>query len=512
MKRTRQLLAGVMLLTCASLHGQKFQWARETSSGYMAMISDNSGNVITTSMDGIIECIGSQGDTLWTQSYLGMAYATGLVQDSHGDYYITGSFQDEVVFGDTAITSQKDYDIFIAKVDGATHTFSWVKQISGSDLSGGIRLVADTHGNIYFGGYFIGDCTFGNTTLHSAGDRDIVVTKMDADGNVLWAKAYGGADYDGIIDMKMNGEDVVIAGLFTSSASFGATKLTGKSSISSFACSIHSDGNINWVKGYDYCTLQGLGYDAGNNLYVTGRFTGNVDFGSGKTINTGNTFGDVFLAKLNNQGVALWAVKSTGSYFNVGQAVVTDADNNVYLAGAFSDSIHFGKLAAESHGEIDGFLIKFNSQGEPQWMKSYGGPGQDGANKLSFSQDGTKLYVMGNLQDGPVELDDVVLNGNFSGVTFVGSISGGFSGIEHYTTPEPAFKVYPNPSSGHVSFQWEGALNQAINIQITDISGRLIFQKQMKAGEYSLQIGNLTPGIYMIQSNQNQSAQKLVVY
>ncbi|GAA4364086.1 hypothetical protein GCM10023185_33290 [Hymenobacter saemangeumensis] len=108
--------------------------------------------------------------------------------------------------------------------------------------------------------------------------------------------------------------------------------------------------------------------DPAGNVYVAGNFTTTLSLGS--TTFTGNG-PDGFLAKYDAQGNVLWAYQVGGAgQQNVG-AVATDADGNVFVGGQFTSAVSFGALALSAPGTV-GYLAKFNAQGQPQWARVIG--------------------------------------------------------------------------------------------------------------------------------------------
>ena len=110
-----------------------------------------------------------------------------------------GSFQGTADFdpgaGTFNLTSAGDYDIFISKLDSSGN-FVWAKSLGGTgyDVSYGIAL--DSGGNVYTTGSFSGTVDFdpgaGTFNLTSAGTGDIFVSKLDSNGNFVWARSLGG--------------------------------------------------------------------------------------------------------------------------------------------------------------------------------------------------------------------------------------------------------------------------------------------------------------------------------
>ena len=70
----------------------------------------------------------------------------------------------------------------------------WAKQMGGNSSDYGLAIATDASVNVYTTGYFIGTVDFdpgpGVFNLTSVGSTDIFITKFDAGGNLVWAKAY----------------------------------------------------------------------------------------------------------------------------------------------------------------------------------------------------------------------------------------------------------------------------------------------------------------------------------
>ncbi|MEN6445086.1 MAG: SBBP repeat-containing protein [Candidatus Cloacimonas sp.] len=190
--------------------------------------------------------IDSNGNWLWAKQAGGTDYDEGksITVDTNGNSYVTGVFSGSATFGTTTLTS---YDIFIAKLD-SNGNWLWAKQAGGTVCDEGNSIAVDYDGNIYVTGWFSDSATFGNTTLTSSvhyvysNNRDIFVTKLDSNGNWLWAKQAGGTgdDYSYSIAVDSDGNSYV-TGNFYVIANFGTTTLTSSGSSDIFISKI---GNL----------------------------------------------------------------------------------------------------------------------------------------------------------------------------------------------------------------------------------------------------------------------------
>jgi hypothetical protein len=97
--------------------------------------------------------------------------------------------------------------------------------------------------------------------------------------------------------------------------------------------------------------------DANGNVYVAGATTGGLD---GNTL-TGTR--DFFVTKYNSSGVKQYTrqLGVTGKITN-GYSVATDANGNVYVAGDTAGGLDGNTLT----GTLDFFVTKYNSSGVKQ--------------------------------------------------------------------------------------------------------------------------------------------------
>ena len=118
----------------------------------------------------------SNGDVLWAKIYTGFNIGYSVQQTTDGGYIIAGS----------NYTTNNDYDAYLIKTNSTGDTL-WTRAYGGSDpdYAYSVKQTSD-------GGYIIA----GITRSFGAGLIDPYLVKTDANDNLLWSKAYGGASYD----------------------------------------------------------------------------------------------------------------------------------------------------------------------------------------------------------------------------------------------------------------------------------------------------------------------------
>ena len=131
--------------------------------------------------------------------------------------------------------------------------------------------------------------------------------------------------------------------------------------------------------------------DDSNNVYVTGTFFGTNPFGTA----IGNQ--DVFLAKYKPSGELVWSRTLGAPRYNEGRGIDVDRNGNVYITGDFYGTLSLGDQSVTSHGDADAFIAKFNSNGDLQWLRNYGSDGGERGHALAVDGNGN-VYATGEFQ------------------------------------------------------------------------------------------------------------------
>lgn len=341
-------------------------------------------------------------------------YAHSITVDASGNTYITGSYKDVVDFdpgsGTSNLTSMGGSDIFILKLD-ASGNFMWAKSMGGSMDDEGYSVMTDLSGNIYLAGTFEGTSDFdpgsGKSDVISAGGSDAFIAKLDASGNLMWTKTFGGSGDDEAKDLMMDlSGSIYAAGNFRNTVDFDPgsgtdnRNATGMSDM--FMLKLDASGNFMWAKtmgGMFDDNLRSIALDGTGNIYATGSFAGMMDFdpGSGTSNQTSNGLSDMFVTKLDASGNFMWAHNIGGLLDDNGSDLTTDASGNVYLTGSFNGLVDFdpgsGNTSLTSLGGSDAFILKLNTTGSFQWARNMGGLLFDNANAIALDISGNVIIT-----------------------------------------------------------------------------------------------------------------------
>ncbi|MEO0934789.1 MAG: SBBP repeat-containing protein, partial [Cyanobacteria bacterium J06641_2] len=260
------------------------------------------------SPDGFITKFDTNGKVQWVKQFGGKdfqdsAFGEGITLDSQGNSYVTGTFKDEIKFGELELTSNGSNDGFVTKYN-ADGTVAWANNFGGDAFDKGSEIAVDAAGNSYVTGLFKNSATFGSFTLNGGTKNDIFVTKLDDAGNFKWAKNFGGT-----VDDKGNGITVdklgntFITGSFRSTASFGDTSLKSNGLSDGFITKLDTEGNVKWAKKFGGKSNDegfGITLDESENIYLTGSFEDEIKFGDNTLKSSAIDDKDAFIVKLDN--------------------------------------------------------------------------------------------------------------------------------------------------------------------------------------------------------------------
>lgn len=311
----------------------------------------------------------SNGDFVWAKSLGGISWDNGydIALNPSGEILLTGYFQGVADFdpgpGTFDLTSTSaSQDIFICKLN-SNGDLVWAKGIGGDSDENGYGIAVDGAGNVYTTGFFLETADFdpgvGTYVLTNTGISDIFVSKLDTDGDFVWAKAVGGSSggegWDVAVDDFGN---VYTTGLFTATVDFdpgtGTFNVSSSGFQDAFVLKLESDGDFAWAGAMGGALNDNgrcIAVDTSGNIYTSGFFQADGDFDPGAATfilsNVGNN--DVFVSKLETDGSFVWAKAMSGSSDEVGNGIDVDASKNVIVAGYFQGTVDFDPGTAVSN-------------------------------------------------------------------------------------------------------------------------------------------------------------------
>jgi hypothetical protein len=239
----------------------------------------------------------------WSKGFGGMDhdYGAGVVADSSGTVWATGYFTETVDFGGGSLSTTGNDDIFLVSFTQAG-VHRWSKGLGGYSMDKGTAVTLDAGGNAYVTGYIMGTVDFGGgpVTGGGLGSADIFLASFTPAGAHRWSKGFGSASPDEGRGLAASGGHIYLSGTFRDTIDFGGGALTSAGSSDIFLAGFTQTGVYSWSEGFGDTSFDdghGLAADPAGNLYATGTFSGQVDFGGGVLTSAGS--GDGYLIKLS---------------------------------------------------------------------------------------------------------------------------------------------------------------------------------------------------------------------
>ena len=235
---------------------------------------------------------------------------TSICVDHSGNLLTTGFFRSNVDFDPNAayypLLALGLYDVFILKLDAAGN-FIWAKRTGGSGSDLGYGITCDLSNNVLITGAASGliDCNPG-AGVFNLNTYGCFVSKLDSNGNFIWAKATGGPakltaysiDQDNAGNIYLGGN---LYGTTDADPGPAVYNITKSNYEAGFIIKLDVNGNFVWASGMDYICAIALN---GSVMYRTGRFSNTTDLNPGSGINnvTSNGVTDIFIDKFNYCG------------------------------------------------------------------------------------------------------------------------------------------------------------------------------------------------------------------
>lgn len=393
----------------------------------------------------------------------------GITPDHSGNVIFNGTFYDSATLGNEFFVANGRIDFFVAKYNSVGN-FEWAIQAGGDEAEYECYAGTDNADNIYFvGGYYSSQIQIGNYSLDlPEGAGDIVLSKIDPDGQVYWAKSKGGSpvptmdNYGWPTGLKTDSEGTCyVKGWYGDSASFDNYLLVSPyRSSSKFIAKFDPDGNTSWANpiiehsyGSDYNQMD---IDQPGNVYLGMTISDTISFGDVYTYNKPDpfSFSDLFIAKYSSQGALDWVkfiLCPSTSYLS--SATVTNP-SGIFIGGYFNNSITFQDIELKSD------------------------------NRHGF----------------------VALIGEASGID-----------VYNRASANASFSIYPNPAVRKADIEFELQNKVPVSVAIYNLTGQFIESvicghQEPGKHQMSINIENYKPGVYYLQLNAGKQTwiQKLI--
>ncbi len=337
---------------------------------------DRAGNIYFASFqqaekepfaDMMIYKFAPDGTELWRTAWGGKYMEKAFIVTVAGSFAYVGGLTY------TSAVSLTEADMAVVALDlengEIAWDFTWGQGYGYEEVDG---LVVDGD-SIYLSGW-----TTGKTT-----GNDVAVLKLDLQGNLIWAKSWGGSGWDEADGQMVVDQDTLyVAGRYN-----GANMVLGGQGLIARFSKETGEYLSHEVWGGPIGT-DALGM-AGDGTYL---------YTVGLTIDRGNG-GQIFLRKWDKDLNLIWEQLWGGKGSEDARAIAIGPDGDIYIAGA-SDSYSNGN-------GMDIVLLRYDLSGRLVWFRTWGGAQNDASHGIALFED--RVLIAGNTRSAGNGQDDALL-------------------------------------------------------------------------------------------------------
>ena len=276
------------------------------------------------------------------------------------------------------ITDENTDVVGFSIVEGTgSNKLEWVKQFGTTSSEYSSASAVDSNGDILTVGYTYGKLPDNNKT----GNYDGFVAKYSKDGNKQWIKQFGTNRYDIVNGVTTIGTDIYVVG-----STYGTfANEISKGSYDIFIAKFDKDGNQQWVKQFGTLRTDRAGGIAtdGTSIYIAG-----YTYGQFENENNMGRY-DGFVVKFDTDGNKKW-VKQFGTSSSDYIKDISVNGTNIAVAG-YTYGIFENN---NKKGSYDGFVVKFDTNGDKKWVKQFGTSARDYIQGVTIDSN-ENIFVVG---------------------------------------------------------------------------------------------------------------------
>lgn len=318
-----------------------------------------------------------------------------------GAVYVTLTFETTSLLEPATIATLGGRDAVLVKYD-TNGTFQWSRLIGGTNNDDPRAIAVDDRegvDDVYVGGSYAAAMT--QPTLANAGGTDSFVLKYNGSGDIQWSTRIAGTSTDEIEGFAVDSTGhLYVIGSFAGAPSIfnpagtSVFTLSNSGSSSVFVIKYNSSGTPLWeqtIRGGGNVNAHDIAVDDQGSVYALGRFSSTLT--SPLSFNNSG-FLSGFVIKYNTSGVFQWGRRISGEGMILPGGIAVDNQRNVIASGQFNTSLtSFPGTTLTSAGDSDGFLVKYDTNGNAVWARRIGGTDSDNAMGVAVSSTSRDVHT-----------------------------------------------------------------------------------------------------------------------
>ncbi len=263
---------------------------------------------------------------------------------------------------------------------------TWQTDIGGPGGDVPFDIIVDNNNNILVAGHSSSSTTNGT-------NNEGWVVKLDASGNVLWQKYFGGSSTDDFrqINQTSDGGYLLVGTTRSNDGDIPAGLPSGTNSGAVWAAKIDVNGNLQWSEiffglGVFVTGMEGIETEDG------GYLIGSSAFGQGGNVPAGSSDFNYWLVKLDAQRNIQWS-KVYGGNGPDHLKSLSPMPGGGYLLSGNSNSQPSGDVSMH-FSQDDYWIVRVDNGGNIVWEKSLGGNNADNEARAVINPNGD-IFVAG---------------------------------------------------------------------------------------------------------------------
>ena len=304
---------------------------------------------------GFTSFIRSTGEIEWIDTFgeSGDTRVTALAFNTDTTIAITGWYNDTLSIGGANIPANtNDKDGYIAKYN-LKGKVQWAHRAGGVFDEEPRALVVDQEGNSYITGQLVGVMTLNDSLRIQSrdGNADCFLLKYNAQGDALWAQAFGGDQLQFANDLSISDDAIHVVGAFEQNLFIQNSELESTDQFDGYLASFSFDGHLQkllLLPAHGGSALPSQIVDRKNERLVGGNFSGSLRLNDiDLNTNDSNDF-EIFLARFNALSTSTNPLDET--------------EEDLVFPNPFQDRINLNNLDSSDHITI------FNAAGKLQYQ------------------------------------------------------------------------------------------------------------------------------------------------
>lgn len=262
----------------------------------------------------------------------------------------------------------------------------------------------------------------------SYGNYDAVMFKFNSSGDMQWNQSFGGSMTDGFYGVSVT-PDGGIAAVGMSGSSDGSAATMGISNGSQAAVLVKftSNGSVSYAKAVGATGDSFTDVDVDSNGNIYA--VGNFAGNAAGDIISSYGKADAVACKFDSNGNLQWIKQYGGSQVENFSGIVATGDGCVMVGRSRSND---GTLASlGNQGEYDAIIVKYSANGELVFHNTFRGPYTDNFTSIKQTTGG-KLVVSGSSYSGTRDLKTVGNKGGSDGIIVTYDANGQLASVQGY--------------------------------------------------------------------------------